>query len=178
MPRSHVQARCRVRRSKRRWRQRKRVHPPAHVRHPARQPHSNSAGNRNHRRPTTASTRASAGVFTVASTTRTSPPSTISTRPVGASLTTSDVSTTTGTNPAPESAVLGYRCRHLNHSTAPLLDRESMLGNRTLVGWSEISDPPNTGRVTVFVVRRRIRTANSTKWLTTEWLICRVQQNC
>ena len=49
--------------------QRQRVHPPAHVRYPRGQPHPHSTGNRNHRRPTTASTRASAGACTVASTT-------------------------------------------------------------------------------------------------------------
>ena len=97
--------------------QRQRVHPPAHVRHPCGQPHPNTARNRNHRRPTTATTRASAGACTVASTmTRTSSPSTISIRPGAASLDGSGASTTTGTNPAPVSAGVRYRRRHLNNT--------------------------------------------------------------
>ena len=90
--------------------QRKRVHPPAHVRRPRGQPHPNRAGDRNHRpatTATTASTRASAGACTVASTmTCTSSPSTISMRPDAASLAGSGASTTTGTNPAPVSAAV------------------------------------------------------------------------
>ena len=62
--------------------------------------HPNPDRNRNHRRPTTASTRASAPACTVASTTtRTSSPSTISMRPHAASLDGAGASTTTGTNP-------------------------------------------------------------------------------
>ena len=81
--------------------QRQRVHPPAHVRHSTGQPHPNSDRNRDHRPATTASTRASAGPCTAASTTtRTSPPSTISMRPVAPVLASSGISTTTGTNPA------------------------------------------------------------------------------
>ena len=79
--------------------------------------HPNAATNRDHRRPTTANTRASAGACTVASTmTRTSSPSTTSMRPGAASLAGSGASTTTGTNPAPASTGARYRRRHLNNT--------------------------------------------------------------
>ena len=66
---------------------------------------------------TTATTRASAGACTVASTmNRTSSPSTISMRPGTASLDASGDSTTTGTNPAPPSAGVRYRRRHVNNT--------------------------------------------------------------
>ena len=63
--------------------QSQRVHAPTHVRHPGGKPHPHTARNRDHRRSSTAITRANAGPSTARSTITLRPPaSTISIRPV------------------------------------------------------------------------------------------------
>ena len=109
-----------------------RVHAAPHVRHARRQPYPDTARNRDHRGARTASTRASAGASTVASTiTRERPLSTISIRPYKAETpspssarTWPGGATTTGTNALER--VCPSRCRNFRRQSNSRLALRSL----------------------------------------------------